>query len=670
MGSTAGQVALGAGLVAASFVPGLNVAVAGGLFSAGIGIGLGAASAALQPTPETPKPGAINRTVRSASSVEQIVYGQARVGGSIVAIDRHTVQKSGPDADYLDLVIVLSARPVDALLGIYMGDQFFTLTPNTSQSATPYLPSNMLVPTDGKFRGYLGVAFADGTQTAASQFMINRRDDDGPGRQPSIVWTAQHKLTGYAYVIVTMRYRQDIYPSGIPNLSFAIRGAKVYDPRTGLTAYTDNAALCIADYLASEYGPPGASYGNINQAALIAAANVCDESVEHDLAGLSIPGISAATVTEARYRLSALISAADGYRQVAPRLAQAIGGGIFQVAAGWYIVAGAPVAPTVQLGEDDMVGDLEVLPRRTRRDLFNRVQVVARNEHDKHQIWDAPPLAPERYLLQDAGRILINAIDMTSTVASPTQAMRLASIELEQNRQQIAVTGIFKWRALTVEVGDVVELTSKREGWSDKPFRVVRWELDLEEGVRLALAEYCDAIYAYPPDAALGDCASDTDLLVAPSDFQATNVLVIRENVGDSRITWTAALSPGVVGYEARWKPIGELPSDRHAITDGTWIALEADPLPDWATYDVAAVTVQIDAAMDRSLVYRVEVRSIIVGGGAGDWMGINSFPDPGGTQRRSVALLSSSDELSGPDTKLLSGDAAPGGITLSGDLQ
>jgi hypothetical protein len=516
--------------------------------------------------------------------------------------------------------------------------------------------------------------------------MLERRDNDGPNRAPRIVWTTDHRLRGVAYAVVTMRYKQDVYASGIPGLSFLVKGVKVYDPRTGLTAWTENAALIAADYLASEYGPAGVGYGEIHEATLIAAANVCDEEVTHTEYGLTIPGIAPTTVdpppgvsgpqveatvvTEPRYRVSAAVSAEEDWRQVAPKLALAMAGGIFRVGAGWYVIAGAPTTPTAQLGENDMAGELDVLPRRSRRDLFNRVQALSRNSHDLHQVWDAPPLQPRRYFLQDAQTILVNAIDMTPVVASPTQALRLASIELEQNRQQITATGVFKWRALTVEVGDVVEITSERMGWADKPFRVVRWELDLEEGVRLGLAEYCDAIYAYPPEPELGDCAPDTNLLMPPGEFDVTNVAVVRENEGPSTIVWTAPLSPQVTGYEARWKPIGELPSDRYAITDGTWIALEMEPPPDWAAYDVAAVTFEIEADMFRSWVYRAEVRSLLGDLPPGSWVGINSFPKPGGSQSRSVVLLSSADELDPPAKKLLSGDMAPGGIALHGGSQ
>ncbi len=619
MGNAAAlQIAGGAGLVAIGVATGQPWLVA-----TGIGIGLGGVTAALTPTPAKTEAAEIGRTVRSATAFEQIVYGEARVGGSIVAIDRHTIQMSGTDPDYLDLVIVLCARPVEDFLGVYIGEDFVELQVHTGDK---FYPAGMLVPAPGsKYRTFLGVEFYDGNQVAASQFMIDRREN-----QTSGFWTADHKLIGYAYAIVSLRWKQEIYPAGIPNVSFLLKGVAVYDPRTELTAYSDNAALCIADYMASGYGPPGTTYAELDTAALIAAANICDEEVEHELDGLEIPGLAedATTVTEARYRISAQISAGDDWRQIAPKLAMCMAGGIFRVGAGWVILAGAASSAVMDLDESDMAGDLQVLPRRSRRELYNRIQVLCRNEHDRYQPFDAPPLEPIRYLTEDNLVVLINEIDMTTTVASPTQAVRIASIELEQNRQQIQVTGHFMWRAMSLKVGDVLRLSSGRMGWALKPFRVLRWELDPREGIRLELSEYCDAIYAFPATEDLLDCAPDTSFSAPVSDGQASALTVTRNDAGDSTIDWTAAAG-AIDGYELRHIPVGEVAGDGWGFGNGSWIELELDPAPEWTVVELGEVETY-DVSFDHTLVYRVEIRTDLGGGLYGDWVGVTSFPEAG----------------------------------------
>lgn len=748
MGSAAGQLAIGAGLVAASFVPGLNVFVAGALFSAGLGIGLGAAAQAFAPGLKTPKSGPVNRTVRSGLAFEQVPYGRVRTGGVMVAIDRHMGRpRSGPDRDYLDLVIVVSARRIQAWRAIYVGDERVTLEVNNGADSD--LPSDTLIPVAGSiYRGFVGVRWYTGAQVAADSFMLDRRNST-----PDF-WTADHKLLGYAYAIVSLRYSANVWAAGIPSISFEIDGVRVLDPRTGLTAWTDNVALCLADYLASDYGPAGVGYPEINEDALIAAANVCEETVKNIVAlyddefptdtsaqwllgqdaidgtktvtggslvytvgagdGVrprlvravtvvigttyrvqmdqvkgtapvreswvstsatggfaeaitpvattgqpldetfvattttvylviragtgSAPGntitLGAASLgkpipdlpdSEDRYRISTVVSAEEDWRSVAPDMALAMAGGFFRVGASWVVIAGAEVAPTISLGPDDMVGELDVTPRRSRRDLFNRATILSRDEADRYQPIESPMLAPIRFLAEDNGIILPKEFDLSKMVASTGQAQRIASIELHQNRQQITAAGTFRWRALTTVVGDVVLISSDRMGWEDKPFRVVHWELDFEAGVKLGLAEYCDAVYAYPADEALLGCTPSTSFAPPIGATVVPFLTVTREEVGDSLIEWGAAAAFDLVGYTVRWQAIGEVPADGYGFGNGTWIALENEPVLE--SDFIAAGINDLAVDLDWTLVYRVEVRVLLAGGIYGDWRSVISFP-------------------------------------------
>lgn len=55
-------------------------------------------------------------------------------------------------------------------------------------------------------------------------------------------------LPGIAYSVFSIPGTDS---AGYPSLIATIKGKKVYDPRTGLTVWSDNAALCLADFLAS-----------------------------------------------------------------------------------------------------------------------------------------------------------------------------------------------------------------------------------------------------------------------------------------------------------------------------------------------------------------------------------------------------------------------------------
>ena len=112
-------------------------------------------------------------------------------------------------------------------------------------------------------------------------------------------WTTAHRLRSIAYIYARLKANRDVYPTGIPNISAKVKGRKVYDPRVGgqdpadptTWAWSNNAALCLRDYLlgvprpdgaggfATELFGLGATNAEIDDAELIAAANVCDEGV-------------------------------------------------------------------------------------------------------------------------------------------------------------------------------------------------------------------------------------------------------------------------------------------------------------------------------------------------------------------------------------------------------
>jgi hypothetical protein len=64
--------------------------------------------------------------------------------------------------------------------------------------------------------------------------------------------TSADRLRGQAYLYVRFEFSTTVFPLGVPNVSAVVRGKKVLDPSTGRTAWTDNAALCVCEYLKTE----------------------------------------------------------------------------------------------------------------------------------------------------------------------------------------------------------------------------------------------------------------------------------------------------------------------------------------------------------------------------------------------------------------------------------
>src|SRR6478736_1467372 len=95
-------------------------------------------------------------------------------------------------------------------------------------------------------------------------------------RFPSLL-SATDKFAGMALIVAELTYDQDAFPTGVPNISAVMRGAKVLDTRTSVTAWTENPAMIARDWALYPYG--GACQpADINEASFIAAANACDVS--------------------------------------------------------------------------------------------------------------------------------------------------------------------------------------------------------------------------------------------------------------------------------------------------------------------------------------------------------------------------------------------------------
>lgn len=112
-------------------------------------------------------------------------------------------------------------------------------------------------------------------------------------------WTANCSLLGKTAAHIRLQYDKTKFPAGLPQISFRLTGKNdIYDPRTGTYGYTNNAALCIADFLNQGDPTDGrnrvqwgfkANYsssipatfvdGSAIDRGLSAMANICDSTV-------------------------------------------------------------------------------------------------------------------------------------------------------------------------------------------------------------------------------------------------------------------------------------------------------------------------------------------------------------------------------------------------------
>jgi len=470
------------------------------------------------------------QVVRSAVETRRIVYGQTMVSGPLVYAESTTLDASN---DQLHLVIPLAGHEVEEI-----GDTYF------NDTLVPFATSGEGVE-DGVTSGvYTGLAaqvrHLGGAGQVADHVLVGR----SAGK-----WTAAHRLRGIAYVYVRLVFSADAYPTGIPNLKFLVKGKKLYDPRTGLTVWSDNWALAVRDYLTADYGL-ACSAAEIDDTSFIAAANVADENV------------SLASGTQKRYTVNGTVNLADRPLDILRALMSAGAGSLVYSQGKWRLFAGAYTSPVADMDEDWLAGGIQVQARVPRRDLYNAVRGTFSDPDKFWQPTDFPAVVNATYEAQDGDQQIARDIELPFTTDA-IRAQRIAKIHLERSRQGIGVVMTCNLKAFKLAVWDTVRLSIDRLGWENKVFRVTKWSFNPAGTVDLTLAEEASAVYDWAfGNATTYDAAPDTNLpdpftVAVPGTPQVAEALY--ETTGSAgvkaraTVSWVASV--GAFAYELEFKP-------------------------------------------------------------------------------------------------------------------
>ena len=562
-------VATGVGFIVGGFAGagaflGLGAGTAGAFFARQFvtSLVLGSVGSALQKSPTAPTitTQETKVTTRQPIAPRRVVYGRTRIGGNIVYIE------STSNNQYLHQVIVLTGHEIDAIEKFYFNDQEVTIDGSGNATSSNY-------------SGVARIKYKLGTtdQTAFDDLVS----------ESGGLWTANHRMRGCAAIYVRLQYDQDKFPNGVPNITCLVRGKKVYDPRTATTVWSANPALCVSDYLTnSQYGL-NETYGTgINETALIAAANVCDEDV--NVAG---------GTTENRYEMHGAFDTSVRPEDILNQMANSMAGKIVWANGTWRILAGAYNTPTLTFDEDDLRAGFRVQTLISRREAFNAVKGVFQSPADNYVVTDFPPITSALFVAQDNNEQTFKNIELPFTT-SASMAQRIAKIDLLRARQQITLTMPMKLTALKANVGDIVYINNTRMGWSNKPFEVVSSQLSFEEilGVDLGLREISTDVYDWSTseeqalDPAPNTALPDPFDVIAPG-VSATDVLEINSETIITKLVVTVSGEHGFQDrYEVQAKQSTE--TEYRNLGQATGNIFEFPNVIDGAVYNVRARTI------------------------------------------------------------------------------
>lgn len=333
-------------------------------------------------------------------------------------------------------------------------------------------------------------AFLGGSGQAADPYLI--------AQLPS-VWSATDKFTGTAYLSGTFGYHPDVYPSGVPEVTAVVRGAKCYDPRTSTTVWTRNPALIAAHWIKLRF--PNETF---DSASLIAAANACDEDV-------AISG----SVTHDRYTFDDSISSDTSTVDGLERILQAMVGSACRSAGVWFIWAGVWEEPTIALDESDLApGEIAVQGVAEDGSLFNGIGGRYTYANSNQFVEDSfPTYVSPAYVALDNDETEILDVDLTM-ISDVHRAQRVARLMLHKARQALTFSCTLEMSAFAVTPGTMVTWTIERYGWTAKPFRCLRRVYSPQTGtIQAVFQEDAEAIYSSSySELVTPDAAPNTDL--------------------------------------------------------------------------------------------------------------------------------------------------------------
>lgn len=469
-------------------------------------------------------------SVRQPVAPRVLIYGKTRVGGVITFL-----HVTGSSNEILHCVVTLTGRKVNDITAFYLDGEEVPLSGNEAT---------------GRYAGYVKVYynFGDVNQTAIAALV---------SAVPS-KWTSNHRQRGCAHAYVQLTYDRDLFPSGIPNMTFDVEGAPdIYDPRTETTGYTTNAALCVADFISSDIFGFGAAYDDeIIEADLIEAANVCDEAVSLAAGG-----------TEDRYACNGVLYSDQEPKSNLESLLTAMAGNVVTTGVYWYVRAGAYRMPSVTITDDDIVGAVNVRTRRPKTSLFNSGQGTFISADHDYQPTDFPPQSVSAWVTDDSGEEIWEDLEYPFTT-SRTTAERLTRLAIEKNRRQITGSIVCRMRAYKIMARDTFYLTVSRFGWSSKVFVATSVTLIQKDGgettVRIDFAETDSAVYTWSTSYEGDPTPASTTDLPSSLDIDAPTSLVIDESLYVTRdamnvkalvkVSWTLATSAYVDYYAIQYK--------------------------------------------------------------------------------------------------------------------
>ncbi len=382
--------------------------------------------------------------LRSASAPETVVVGKTMMSGLLFFAEEEEGEQDENEELYMALAI--ASHPIHKLGQIYFNDDKIEDLGDNAQ-----------------------YEFHNG-RTEADPYLLKHA--------PS--WKEDMIGRGLSWLRLTLRFDQEKFPYGVPNVKSELWGKEIYDPRTEKTAWSNNGALVILDYYRHYLGVPDS---DIDWNAFKSAADICDETVQ------TPDGKS-----EPRYTLNGAYELEESPASVLEMMHKCIAGEPTYIAGKHGILMQVYNGPALlTIDESQIIDTVTVTPELSLRDATNAIYGTFVDAEQQYNKTDFEPVVIEEWIEEDGLEIKEN-MDYRF-VTSPYQANRLANLYLRKKRAGRRIQLRMNLDGYAYRPGDVIKLELPSLGISDLEFRIADWKFHPSEGVEITLEE--DGPYIY-----------------------------------------------------------------------------------------------------------------------------------------------------------------------------
>ncbi|EKY6155069.1 DUF1983 domain-containing protein [Escherichia coli] len=377
------------------------------------------------------------QVLRSSAAADVVIYGHTVVSGLLIFAE----EAAGDDAEgeWLHLALAICAHPVDKVGQIWLGEDKIE-----------------------DFGEYAVWEVNNGLTECESEMLENC---------PS--WKEDMIGRDMCWVRISLKYNSEKFPYGLPNIKMEVWGKKLYDPRLGVTQYSENAALVILDYYRNYLDVDDSE---IDWDLMKSQANICGEAVSTPEGEL-----------EQRYRLNGAFDLSETPTAVLDSMLLCCAatpvfvGGRFGIQVGAYY---GP--PELTITESQIIDTVQITSETELREATNAVYGTFIDPEQEYTQTDFTPVIRQDWIDED-GYEIKEDLDLRF-INSPYQAARIANMYLLQKRCGRAATVPMNLSGLGYIRGANVYLNMPTLGISKAEFRVKENSFSID-GVTLQLVE-------------------------------------------------------------------------------------------------------------------------------------------------------------------------------------